>query len=373
MLTACCPCRLGAHTRATLLSSLSRAHSADTSPGQTAPFTITNIYNHPTLDSVGMVVNHDGSAVAFGRQPDNLMLWERSTGAVRKLASGFADSIGSNDISADGSRVVYASTRPNYNVHVRNTDVSAVDTIVNTGGSLERADHPSIAASGSHVVYTSNMPSTAKNEVFLYKVTDMLRRRITAIEDAAPCFDRSYRTSTLLPALQAFWGNATNFPSYSLIGAGISSLSSSSVCTFAAAAGIIPSANTIEPLMPTTSADGRYTTFVTNFDARRAPVRTHDASGGRAPATHIVYLYDRVLGLTVPVTMPTPDQISGVEKCCCDGCASSSYRTGSCSWLNRLQGKCCDQKPCRLGGLNSEISADGEKIVFLSDVDYGGA
>ena len=97
------------------------------------------------------------------------------------------------------------------------------------------------------------------------------------------------------------------------------------------------------------------------------------SSDGRAPATHIVYLYDRVLGLTVPVTMPTPDQISGVEKCCCDGCASSSYRTGSCSWLNRLQGKCCDQKPCRLGGLNSEISADGEKIVFISDVDYGGA
>ena len=198
MLTACCPCRLGAHTRATPLSSLSRAHSADTSPGQTAPFTITNIYNHPTLDSVGMVVNHDGSAVAFGRQPDKLMLWERSTGAVRELASGIFDSTGGKDISADGSHVVYATPRPNYNVHVRNTDVSAVDTIVNTGGSLERADHPSIAASGSHVVYTSNMPSTAKHEVFLYKVTDMLRRRITAIEDAAPCFDRSYRASTLL-------------------------------------------------------------------------------------------------------------------------------------------------------------------------------
>ena len=147
---------------------------------------------------------------------------------------------------------------------------------------------------------------------------------------------------------------------------------SSSSCNFAAAAGIIPSANTIEPLMPTISADGRLVSYVSNFDVATVR-RAHDASGPRGPATHIVYLYDRVLGITTSVTQPTPSQIGGIENCCCPGCASSSYSIGSCSWNNRLLGRCCDQKPCRLGGLNAEISADGEKIVFVSDVDYGGS
>ena len=41
--------------------------------------------------------------------------------------------------------------------------------------------------------------------------------------------------------------------------------------------------------------------------------------------------------------------------------------------LNRLKGACCDQKPCRFAALNPEISHDGQKIVFISDVNYEGA
>ena len=79
------------------------------------------------------------------------------------------------------------------------------------------------------------------------------------------------------------------------------------------------------------------------------------------PATHIVYLYDRLLGITTSVTQPTPSQVGGIEKCCCEGCASSSYRIGACSKANYLLGKCCYQRACRFGGLNAEISADGEE------------
>ena len=84
-----------------------------------------------------------------------------------------------------------------------------------------------------------------------------------------------------------------------------------------------------------------------------------------------VFLYDRLLGITTRVTVPPSiSAVVGAEACCPD--ASSSYQLGSCSWVNRLKGQCCDQKPCRIS-LNAEISRDGKTIVFISDVNFEGS
>ena len=68
--------------------------SANIAPGQRPPFTKTNVYNHPTLDTGAPVVSNDGRAVVFGRKDDKLFLWEAATGGVRELASGIVDSTG---------------------------------------------------------------------------------------------------------------------------------------------------------------------------------------------------------------------------------------------------------------------------------------
>ena len=91
-----------------------------------------------------------------------------------------------------------------------------------------------------------------------------------------------------------------------------------------------------------------------------------------AVTEHNVFLYDRLLGITTRVSVPPAvSAVVGSAACCED--ASSSYTIAKCSLSNRLAGKCCDQKPCRIGGLNPEISRDGQKIVFISDVNYEGA
>ena len=64
------------------------------------------------------------------------------------------------------------------------------------------------------------------------------------------------------------------------------------------------------------------------------------------------------------------DAVQGFEACCVHASPSSSYRMPGCSLENRLKGRCCDQSPCRSGTLNVEISGDGQKIVFTSDVNY---
>jgi hypothetical protein len=61
-----------------------------------------------------------------------------------------------------------------------------------------------------------------------------------------------------------------------------------------------------------------------------------------------------------------------VEDFCCPG-ASSSKKRGACSESNELKGLCCWQKPCFFTALQSELSGDGNSIVFLSDLDHTGA
>ena len=79
------------------------------------------------------------------------------------------------------------------------------------------------------------------------------------------------------------------------------------------------------------------------------------------------------LGITTRVTVPkSMDAVQGFEACCVHASPSSSYRMPGCSLENRLKGRCCDQSPCRSGTLNVEISGDGQKIIFSSDVNYEG-
>ena len=107
----------------------------------------------------------------------------------------------------------------------------------------------------------------------------------------------------------------------------------------------------------------------TNFQKATA-FGPHDS---RLAATELtVFLYDRLLGITTRVSVPPAVSAVVGSAACCEG-ASSSYTIAKCSLSNRLAGKCCDQKPCRIGGLNPEISRDGQKIVFISDVNYEGA
>ena len=91
-----------------------------------------------------------------------------------------------------------------------------------------------------------------------------------------------------------------------------------------------------------------------------------------AVTEHNVFLYDRLLGITTRVSVPPAVSAVVGSAACCEG-ASSSSTIAKCSLTDRLAGKCCDQKPCRTGGLNPEISRDGQKIVFISDVNYEGA
>ena len=131
-----------------------------------------------------------------------------------------------------------------------------------------------------------------------------------------------------------------------------------------------PAPNVIEPLVPSISKDGRYVAFVSGFVSETVARVTDDAAGVGPVTTHNAFLYDRVLGATTRLTRIAASAVAGQATCCPS--ASSSSANGSCSHKDRLLGKCCEQKPCRLGALNAELSGDGQKVVFLSDVAYGG-
>ena len=78
--------------------------------------------------------------------------------------------------------------------------------------------------------------------------------------------DEANAPDDLLSKLQAHWGSDA---SYNFTAAGIAGVSSTS-CGFAAAAGIIDGRRTIGAMMPTTSGDGRFTAFTTDFPAAKA-------------------------------------------------------------------------------------------------------
>ena len=217
------------------------------------------------------------------------------------------------------------------------------------------------------------MPSSAKHEVWVYDRVNAARKKITDTAGADPCSASSYRP-TITSLLQDYWGatgsddDRTNTSGYDLSVAGASGMSSS--CPFLAAAGVLPAANFIEPLVPSISKDGRFVAFVTDFDAETVARVTDDAAGVGPVATHNAFLYDRVLGATTRLTRMPASAVAGQASCC--PAASSSYKTGSCSHKNRLLGRCCEQKPCRMGALNAEVSGDGQKVAFLAEVAYGG-
>jgi hypothetical protein len=144
-----------------------------------------------------------------------------------------------------------------------------------------------------------------------------------------------------------------------------------SSCPFFAAVGILPGADTtgVGADNPSMDGAGRFITYTTNFQKATA-FGPHDS---RLAATEInVFLYDRLLGITTRVSVPPAVSAVVGSAACCEG-ASSSLTVANCSLTYRLAGKCCDQKPCRIGGLNPEISRDGQKIVFISDVNFEGA
>ena len=130
-------------------------HRADVSSGNTPPFTKSLIYNHSTKDSKGPSVNEDGSAVAFGRADDVIMVWKAAEGTARVLASNAYPITGDCDISADGNWAVY-ETRPSaYNIELKNTTLgSAPALVVNEDAtSGERASDPSVSGNGDYVAY----------------------------------------------------------------------------------------------------------------------------------------------------------------------------------------------------------------------------
>ena len=217
------------------------------------------------------------------------------------------------------------------------------------------------------------MPSSAKHEVWVYDRANAARKKVTNTAAAAPCSSSSYRP-TVTSLLQEYWGatgsssSRSNTSGYDLSVADASGTSSS--CQFLAAAGMQLGSNTIEPQTPSISKDGRFVAFATDFDAETLTRVTDDAAGVGPVATHNAFLSDRVLGTTTRLTRLPASAVAGQASCC--PTASSSYKTGSCSHKNRLLGRCCEQKPCRIGAMNAEVSGDGQKVVFLAEAAYGG-
>ena len=341
---------------------------ADVASSNQPPFPKTSIYNHATMDSKGAAVDANGSAVVFGRSDDKIFLWTPGQAAPRELASSAYDSTGCCDISADGHWVVYR-TKSTYDIMLVSTSPGSVAaTMVNdVTGSGEKASDPAISGQGEYVTYVSNMPSSAKHEVWVYHRADAARRKVTDVAGATPpaCSATTYKAE-IFTTLQAYWGAD---PEYDLTTAGVTAGSSSS-CAFLALANLIASTNMIEPLVPSISEDGRFVVFVTDYDASTVARVSDPAAGVGRVTTHNAFMYDRVLGVTVRLTQPPAGSVSGQVACC--AAASATYSVGGCSFANRLQGRCCDQKPCRIGALNAEISGDGQKVAFLAEVAYGG-
>eukprot|EP00931_Biecheleriopsis_adriatica_P119042 TRINITY_DN94331_c0_g1_i1.p1 TRINITY_DN94331_c0_g1~~TRINITY_DN94331_c0_g1_i1.p1 ORF type:complete len:515 (-),score=59.04 TRINITY_DN94331_c0_g1_i1:57-1601(-) len=141
---------------------------------------------------------------------------------------------------------------------------------------------------------------------------------------------------------------------------------------------MIPASSTIGvgASQPKISGDGRFVTYTTNFAVANT-FGTHQKNNPVAVTE--LFLYDRMLGMTWKLLdagqyasgYNTDGTSKSVEDFCCPG-ASSSKKRGSCSKANELKGGCCWQKPCSFAALNSDISSDGNSIVFVSDVDFLG-
>ena len=61
---------------------------------------------------------------------------------------------------------------------------------------------------------------------------------------------------------------------------------------------------------------------------------------------------------------PPPSIVLGAGACGKEG------ELGGCDFEARLMGKCCDQKPCRMGAGQAKISGDGAKIVYYADLNF---
>lgn len=323
-----------------------------------------------SLDAKGPAVSNDGKVI-FGRADDVVMLWSQEDGSVRQLASSTLDSTGCCDISADGSTAIYATKSPNYNIEKISTTPGASSTVINLGGTSERASDPAISADGAFAAYVSNWPSSEKHEVWLHHGGNgaPTSERITdTINIATKCWTSSWRSANIVPLLQSYWPTSSPYDTT----LADSFTPSSQSCSFLTRAGILPGKSTIEPLFPSISGDGRYVTFVSDFPVDDI-VRTnskHKVGGSSNPPLHTVHLYDRKLGITSLISDTYPDRVSGQAACC--PTSSSSYQIGSCSLSNHLQGRCCDQTTCRMN-LNAEISGDGTKIVWVGDVSADGS
>jgi hypothetical protein len=284
-------------------------------------------------------------------------------------------------ISADGSCIVFVSDAHLADLNATHKcDASAekqgclevtrskdqVYLTCDDGDSFTMVTPPSLASSsrsagaqvsgdGKIVAFRSsselieNVEVSGKDEAYMYEVAT---GKLEKVSNFGPACD----TGAIYSKIVEMNPNASDT---------ISSVSTSS-CNYGAMKGFIPSVGTIgagAPDQPSISDSGRFLSFTTNFDA--ANIRgTHEA--GRLIASAHIFLFDAHLGVTWQVTN---EGVAGtayeqlVEDFCCPG-ASSSKKRGACSESNELKGNCCWQKPCFFTALQSELSGDGNSIVF---------
>merc|ERR1719262_1118523 len=143
---------------------------------------------------------------------------------------------------------------------------------------------PSVSGDGKFVTYVSK-PSGAKNEVWIYDRDAATTTNVTHTMGELKCWDSAYRP-TILTTLQAYWGSD---PGYDMAAQSATS-ATSSICPFLARAGLIPAANTIEPLVPSISKDGSKVVFVSSFDLSNIERVSDDATGPGPVTTHTVFL-----------------------------------------------------------------------------------
>ena len=358
---------------------------------RTHPYSVHLVFAHATKDSKAPEMSYDGKRVVLVNDGE-LHLGTRADDGTystanlhERWAAENADadplpealtSTGGASITESGSKwtIVYSGAKSTgYNVYklTESAQDKLVLSTVNTDTTTEeRAGEPEISADASTVVFQSKFDDTRpdhREEIWVYHDDDS-RHQVTA--QGRDCNDdEDNAPNDLLTALQQYWGDAAefNFTSGGAGGVPITGVASTS-CSWAAAAGIQSGVKTIGARTPSVSGDGRFVTFTTNWDAATALGAHEDP---QSPATTIVFLFDSLLGVTTRVGTPARSDVSGQHTCC--PTASSATSIAKCDFDDRLMGKCCDQKPCRLSALNPTVSADGSVIVFVSDVDHEGS
>ena len=178
---------------------------ADVSSTRSPPFPKRNVYNHATHDSKGPAVNEDGTKVVFGSD-DKIMLWTADDASIgmtpRELATDAYDGTGDVDISADGNWVVYEK-KSVYNVELISTQTGANATVINeVADSGERASDAAISGHGEYVAFVTNMPSSAKHEVWVYDRVNDARHKVTDVANLGACSDKP----AIMAKLEAYWG-----------------------------------------------------------------------------------------------------------------------------------------------------------------------